>query len=263
MKNIFKIIGKLLLLLLMIGLVRTAFDLQANSFTYPDQLGNNYGIPMIFSIIMILIAGFFIYIILNDTIKTKNNKLMFSGLFVIIVISNYFFQFKKKADEKSDLKEIIDTSGISYKYNERLIAFTSPVELKEEKPLESNMTIKAFGNKDLALIYIEMDGEEIETSGSEDIKEVIKQEYIDFTLPKKFFKQACAQFGEEVEDEDIRIEKINEDIFFLGLISGSNVKSYMYFVKKDYFFSTLQVVSPSSPFNNKVIDEILDSVNIK
>lgn len=260
MKTIFKILGKLLLLIIINATIRTSFFLQTDSFANPDQAGNSVGIPMIFSILLIIISGLLTYVILSDIVKNKNNKLIISGLFVIVVISFYFVQFKAKVEKDQELKGVISNTGQSFKYNERLISFTSPIELKEEKLLEKNIIIKAFGNKDLSIVYIEMDGE---VADYEADKNELKRQYLDFTLPKKFFKQNCEQYGLEVKDEDIMIKKLSSDIFLISLISGKKIDSTMYFSKKDNFFSTLQVVSLRNIFNTKVASEVLDSVVFK
>lgn len=260
MKTIFKILLKLLLLIIIISLIKTSFYLQTYSFEYPDQVGNSLGIPIIFSILLIIISGLLSYLILSDIVKSKNNKLIISGFFVIIVVSFYFIQFKEKVETDNELKEKIADTGKSFKYNERLITFTSPIELQEERPLGNTTVIKAFGDKHLAIVYVEMDGE---VADSEDTKEEIKRQYLDFTLPKKFFKQSCREYGIEVKDEEIRIKEIRPDFYLFGLISGDKIESTMYFIKKDNFFTTLQVISAGNQFNKKVASNILDSVILK
>lgn len=265
MKIILKILSKVILVIIITALIQTAFSLQSESFKYPDQMGNEYGIPIIFSIIIILMAGTLTYYLFSKIIKTTKNRLVISTIIVAITIIFYFVEFKKLNSLKENGNNIAfvqDRAETDYIYDEKLMSFKSPYKLQEENSLENNTIIKAFGNKDLSIIYIEMDGETMKVDDSGN-KEEMKSKFDDLSLPKLFFADAFKQRGIEINPDDIDINHAaeNRDLLAINLDDGST--SFMFLVKKGYFFSMLQIIHNKNASAQQAGERVLSSVKYK
>lgn len=150
-----------------------------------------------------------------------------------------------------------------YVYDEKLITFFSPFKLHEQNLSDNNFNNKIYRSEDLGIFYIEMDAEALEKINPQDKKEEINSKFLDLSLPKMFFIQCFKQQGIEIGEDKIKIESGNNNRFMLSIRLPDGTNSFMYFVKKDYLFSTIQVIYNSNTSAEILADHVLKSVIFK
>lgn len=242
MKRFLNLIGKGLLLIFLISLVQTAFSLKTESFIYFDA--DDYNFPIIFAVILLIISGLLMYVILHNIIKDNKSKIVLSSMFFLVTIMYFIYEYRMQSEMVSNGDEIglKSTDTRTFKYDEKLIYFESPYKLQEQNLSNGAFNNKSFRSEDLALFYIEMDAEAMEDNDERDEKEDIKAKFDDLTVPKLFFVNCFKMQNIEIDPNAIKINELNENDTRLSIELENGTHSIMYFIRKNYFFSTMQIV---------------------